>query len=50
MLPHQYNLQLTVEAQGTAILEWVMNFSQFVFNQEIDAAAFNVAATKEVAK
>ena len=45
-LPHTYNLQLTIEAQRTSILEWTTNFVQFVFNQPIDINAFNVAASK----
>jgi hypothetical protein len=45
-LPHTYNLQLSVEGQSTVLLEWVLNFSQFVFNQPIEASAFNVAASK----
>jgi len=45
-LPHTYRLQLTVEGQPTVLLGWELNFSQFVFNQPIEASAFNVAATK----
>jgi hypothetical protein len=45
-LPHTYTLRLTIDTQPAVLLEWVMNFSQFVFNQPIDATAFNVAASK----
>jgi hypothetical protein len=43
-LPHTYKLRLTVDTQSTVLLEWVMNFSQFAFNQQIDAGAFNANA------
>jgi hypothetical protein len=43
-LPHTYKLRLTVDAQSTVLLEWMMNFTQFAFNQQIDASAFNVNA------
>lgn len=45
-LPHTYTLKLTVDADASGVLEWVVNYSQFIFNQPIDAGAFNVAATK----
>lgn len=45
-LPHTYSLKLTVDADASGVLEWVVNYSQFIFNQPIDASAFNVAATK----
>lgn len=45
-LPHSYKLRLTVDAQRTLLLEWVMNLKQFTFNQEIDDTAFNVAIVK----
>lgn len=45
-LPHTYKLRLTVDAQSPLLLEWVVNFSQFGFNQPIDATAFNVAASR----
>ena len=45
-LPHTYKIRLTIDAQTTVLLEWVMNFKQFAYNQPIDASAFNVAATK----
>lgn len=45
-LPHTYKLRLTVDAQRTLLLEWVMNFKQFTFNQEIDDKVFNVSTTR----
>jgi hypothetical protein len=45
-LPHTYKLRLTVDAQKTLLLEWVMNFKQFTFNEEIDDNVFNVSVTK----
>jgi hypothetical protein len=46
-LPHTYKLRLAIDAQDSAkLIEWVMNFSQFAFDQPIEAAAFNVAKTK----
>lgn len=45
-LPHTYKLRLTVDAQRTLLLEWVMNFKQFTFNEKIDESVFNVSTTK----
>jgi hypothetical protein len=45
-LPHAYKLRLTVDAQSPLLLEWVVNFTQFSFNQPIDASAFNVSVSK----
>lgn len=45
-LPHTYKLRLTVDAQRTLLLEWVMNFRQFTFNQEIEDNVFNVETSK----
>jgi hypothetical protein len=45
-LPHTYKLRLTVDAQRTLLLEWVMNFKQFTFNEQIDDNVFNVSVTK----
>jgi hypothetical protein len=44
-LPRTYKIRLTIDAQGSQLLEWVMNFKQFAFNQPIEAAAFNVSKT-----
>lgn len=44
-LPRTYRLRLTIDAQRSQLLEWVLNFKQFAFNQPIEAAAFNVAST-----
>ena len=41
-LPHTYKIQLVVEATAQN-LEWTINFSQFVFDQAIEPAAFNVS-------
>lgn len=44
MLPHTYKLRLSIEEQNnTQVFEWEINLSQFVFNQTLDVAAFNVA-------
>ncbi len=45
-LPHAYKLRLTVDAQSPLQLEWDVNFTQFSFNQPIDANAFNVSISK----
>ena len=45
-LPHTYKLRLTVDASRTLLLEWVMNFKQFTFNEQIDDNVFNVSVTK----
>ncbi|MBD0370926.1 MAG: hypothetical protein ICV60_08835 [Pyrinomonadaceae bacterium] len=46
-LPHTYRIRFTAdEYQRNVLLEWVINFSQFVFNQQIDASAFNVSSGK----
>jgi hypothetical protein len=45
-LPHTYKLRLTNQVPtGTQVIEWTINFSQFVFDQEIGAEAFNVSAS-----
>jgi hypothetical protein len=46
-LPHTYKLNLTTDTQSrTQFLEWAITFSQFVFDQPIEAGAFNVAQSK----
>lgn len=45
-LPHTYKLRLTVDSSSTLLLEWVMNFKQFTFNEQIDDSVFNVSLTK----
>jgi hypothetical protein len=46
MLPHTYKIRYTIEEQtNTQMLEWVMNFSQFVFDEEIDDKAFSVVSS-----
>ena len=45
-LPHTFKIRYTIEEQtNTQMLEWVMNFSQFVFDQEIDDKAFSVVSS-----
>jgi hypothetical protein len=45
-LPHTYKLRLTIDAQRAQSLEWAITFKQFAFNQQIEAGAFNVSASK----
>ena len=44
-LPHTYKIQVVIEATAQN-LEYNMSFSQFVFDQAIDPASFNVAASR----
>lgn len=44
-LPHTYRIHYTIEEQSTTqMLEWILNFSQFAFDDPIDAQAFNIVA------
>lgn len=44
-LPHTYKIRYTIEERNnTQMLEWILNFSQFAFDDQIDAKAFNVIA------
>ena len=45
-LPHTYRLRLTIDSVPARSLEWAINFKQFAFNQQIEAGAFNVSASK----
>ena len=45
-LPHAYKLHLTVDTTQSLLLEWLVDFKQFAFNQQIDATAFNVSVSK----
>src|ERR1043165_382208 len=46
-LPHTYKIRLIIDTQDkTKTLDWALTLSQFAFNQQIDSAAFNVAANK----
>lgn len=45
-LPHTYKIHLSIDAQSSLLIDWIMDFKQFTFNQPLDAAAFNVSATK----
>ena len=45
-LPHTYKISYTIEEQNsTQMLEWTMVFTQFAFNEQIDAKAFSFAAS-----
>jgi hypothetical protein len=44
-LPRTYHLRLTIDTQNPKLLEWVMNFKQFAFNEPIEATAFNLSTT-----
>lgn len=42
VLPHSYRIYLSFDGQsGTSEYEWKFNFSQFYFNQQLDANTFN---------
>lgn len=44
-LPHTYKIQLSLNMPNGAVLQdWVLTFSQFVFNKQIDAKQFDLAA------
>lgn len=44
-LPHSYTLQLEItRTNGSSSDKWETDFSQFLFNQELDEAGFNVEA------
>jgi hypothetical protein len=46
-LPHAYRLSYTIEEQSaTRMLEWTVAFSQFAFNEQIDAKVFSVLASR----
>lgn len=46
-LPHAYRLSYTLEEQSaTRMIEWTVAFSQFAFNEQIDAKVFSVLAKK----
>jgi hypothetical protein len=43
-LPHTYKIALTVDAQsGTFAAEWVLQLTQFTFNQKIDPTSFRTS-------
>lgn len=42
-LPHTYTINLTTQTDNTISLEWVMKFSQFVFNQPLDVSSFKIS-------
>lgn len=47
MLPHTYQIAYTtVQKEQSLRLEWLVNFSTFVFNQPIDAKAYEVSGGK----
>jgi hypothetical protein len=44
-LPHTYKIKLAVDAQGgTFLADWVINLTQFTFNEPIDPNSFGVSA------
>ncbi len=45
-LPRTYKLHLSVDATRSLLLDWQVNIKQIAFNQPIDAASFDVAASK----
>ena len=43
-LPHTYKIKLTVDAQsGTFSGEWIINLTQFTFNERIDPHSFSIS-------
>ena len=43
-LPHLYAIKLSADAvNGTFLAEWTIKLTNFDFNQNIDALAFNVS-------
>jgi hypothetical protein len=45
-LPHIYKIRYTVEEPtNTQMLEWILTFSQFAFDEPIDAKAFSIASS-----
>jgi hypothetical protein len=44
-LPHSYRIYLTFDrASGMTEYEWNMDFSDFYFNQQLDANSFDIDA------
>ena len=44
-LPHTYKIKLAVDAQGgTFLADWVINLTQFTFNDAIDPNSFDISA------
>jgi hypothetical protein len=45
-LPHTYRIRYTIQEQNnTQMLEWIMNLSQFVFDETLEAKAFIIATS-----
>jgi hypothetical protein len=42
-LPHKYWINLTVDSGITRSIDWVMEFSQFIYNQDLDSKVFRIA-------
>lgn len=43
-LHHTYTIKLLVETvYGTFLADWIINLSQFDFNQKIDQSAFSIS-------
>lgn len=44
-LPHTYKIKLAVDSQnGTFLAEWLINLTQFSFNQKIDPSSFSISS------
>jgi len=44
-LPHTYKIKLAVDSQnGTFLADWVINLTQFFFNQKIDPSSFSISS------
>jgi hypothetical protein len=44
-LPHTYKIKLAVDSQnGTFLADWVINLTQFSFNQKIDPSSFSISS------
>lgn len=42
-LPHMYAINLTTQTENTKSLQWLMVFSQFVFNQPLETQSFRIS-------
>ncbi len=41
-LPHSYKIELTMEQNTTLVIDWVMSFQEFQFNQPVDSSVFAI--------
>ncbi len=45
ILPHNYEIKLTVDSQGgTFLAEWTISLTQFTFNERIDPISFSISS------